>query len=63
MRTITMCKVDEEGRLYGEVFEDGEFYTIEPFHIRYKDLEQALLDRLDILQVEKQFEAEMESGQ
>lgn len=63
MRTVTICKLDTQGRLYGEILEDGTYYTIEAFERTGGDLEQALMDRLDVLLVEWQFEAEMESGQ
>lgn len=63
MRTVTICKLDKQGRLYGEILEDGTYYTIESFEHTGGDLEQALMDRLDVLLVEWQFEAEMESGQ
>lgn len=63
MRTITICKLDSNGNLYGEVLEDGIYYTLEPFEPKSKDLEQELLDRLDVLLVEMQFESEMEGGQ
>lgn len=63
MRTVTICKLDTQGRLYGEILEDGTYYTIEAFEPTGGDLEQALMDRLDVLLVEWQFEAEMESGQ
>lgn len=63
MRTVTICKLDTQGRLYGEILEDGTYYTIEAFERTGSDLEQALMDRLDVLLVEWQFEAEMEAGQ
>ena len=63
MRTVTICKLDTQGRLYGEILEDGTYYTIEAFEPTGGDLEQALMDRLDVLLVEWQFEAEMEAGQ
>lgn len=63
MRTVTICKLDTQGRLYGEILEDGTYYTIEAFEQTGGDLEQALMDRLDVLLVEWQFEAEMEAGQ
>ncbi|WP_288773785.1 hypothetical protein [uncultured Psychrobacter sp.] len=63
MRTVTICKLDTQGRLYGEILEDGTYYTIEAFENTGSDLEQALMDRLDVLLVEWQFEAEMEAGQ
>ena len=49
--------------MYGEILEDGTYYTIEAFENTGSDLEQALMDRLDVLLVEWQFEAEMEAGQ
>lgn len=60
MREITLCKLDSNGKLYGEVREDGMHYTVEAFEYSGSNLEQALLERLDILLVEAQFEAEME---
>lgn len=63
MRTVTICKLDTQGRLYGEILEDGTYYAIEAFEHTGGDLEQALMDRLDVLLVEWQFEAEMEGGQ
>ena len=52
MRTVTICKLDTQGRLYGEILEDGTYYTIEAFEHTGSDLEQALMDRLDVLLVE-----------
>lgn len=63
MRIVTICKLDTQGRLYGEILENGTYYTIEAFEHTGGDLEQALMDRLDVLLVEWQFEAEMEAGQ
>lgn len=62
MRTVTICKLDTQGRLYGEILENSTYYTIEAFEHAGDNLEQALLDRLDVLLVEAQFEAEMEAG-
>lgn len=60
MRDVVVITEYKEGKLSGEVQEDGVLYTIEPFDFDDKtDRVDALLDRLDMLLVEMQFESEM----
>ena len=59
MRTIIMIE-HKNGRLSGEILEDGKHWQVPPFDCNDNDPESALLERLDIVQVEAQFEAEME---
>lgn len=59
MRTITMIEI-KDGKLSGEVKEDGHYWQIMPFAYAGKqDKEVALLGRLDIMQIEEAFEIEM----
>lgn len=58
MKTITMIEL-KDGRLSGEILEDGKYWQIAPFDFDGKDQEAALLDRLDIVQIEAQLEADM----
>ena len=58
MRTITMQKI-EDGKLSGEILEDGKYWQIAPFEYDGKDQKAALMDRLDIVQIEAQMEAEL----
>lgn len=60
MRDVVVITEYKEGKLSGEVQEAGILYTIEPFDFDDKtDRVDALLDRLDMLLVEMQFESEM----
>ena len=58
MKTITMIEL-KDGRLSGEILEDGKYWQIAPFDFDGKDQEAALLDRLDIVQIEAQLEADI----
>lgn len=58
MKTITMIEL-KDGRLSGEILEDGKYWQIAPFDFDGKDQEAALLDRLDIVQIEAQMEKDM----
>lgn len=58
MKTITMIEL-KDGRLSGEILEDGKYWQIAPFDFDGKDQEAALMDRLDIVQIEAQLEADM----
>lgn len=58
MKTITMIEL-KDGRLSGEILEDGKYWQIAPFDFDGKDQEAALLERLDIVQIEAQLEADM----
>ena len=63
MKTITMIEL-KDGKLSGEILEDGKYWQIAPFDFDGKDQQAALLDRLDIVQIEEQLEADMAgSGQ
>lgn len=64
MRDVKVIAEYRNGKLSGEVSEGGILYTIEPFDFDDKsDREEALLDRLDVLLVEWQFEKEMGGSQ
>lgn len=58
MRTITMQTI-KDGKLSGEILEDGKYWQIAPFEYSGKHKETALLERLDIVQIEAQMEAEL----
>ena len=58
MRTITMIEL-KDGQLSGEILESGKYWQIAPFDYDGKDQEAALMDRLDIVQIEAQMEAEL----
>ena len=58
MRTITMIEL-KDGRLSGEILEGGKYWQIAAFEYSGKDQEAALMDRLDIVQIEAQMEAEL----
>lgn len=58
MRQITMIEL-KDGRLSGEILEDGKYWQIAPFEYDGKDQQAALLERLDIVQIEAQLEADM----
>ena len=58
MRTVTMQTI-KDGKLSGEILEDGKYWQIPPFEYKGKDQEAALMDRLDIVQIEAQMEAEL----
>lgn len=58
MRTITMQTI-KDGKLEGEILEGGKYWQIAPFDYDGKDQEAALMDRLDIVQIEAQMEAEL----
>lgn len=56
-----MCTEKQDGRLSGEVLEDGVYWQIPPFEWSGKGNKRVvLLERLDIIQVEAQFDADME---
>lgn len=61
MRVITMTEL-KDGKLSGEILEDGKYWQIAPFEYSGKDQEAALMDRLDIVQIEAAFESEMNGG-
>ena len=61
MRRITMIE-HKDGKLSGEILEDGKYWQIPPFEYSGKHKETALLERLDIVQVEAQLEAELGGG-
>ena len=58
MRTITMQTI-KDGKLSGEILEGGKYWQIAPFDYDGKDQEAALMDRLDIVQIEAQMEKDM----
>ena len=58
MRTITMQTI-KDGKLEGEILEDGKYWQVAPFDYDSKDQEAALMDRLDIVQIEAQMDAEL----
>lgn len=58
MRIITMQTI-KDGKLEGEILEDGKYWQIAPFDFDGKDQEAALLDRLDVVQIEAQLEADI----
>ena len=58
MRQITMQTI-KDGKLSGEILEDGKYWQIAPFDYDGKDQEAALMDRLDIVQIEAQVDAEL----
>ncbi len=61
MRQITMIE-HKDGKLSGEVLEDGKYWQIPAFEYSGKHKEAALLDRLDIVQIETQLEADITRG-
>ena len=61
MRQITMIE-HKDGRLSGEVLEDGKYWQIPAFEYSGQHNEAALLERLDIVQSEAQLEADMARG-
>lgn len=58
MRQITMIE-HKDGKLSGEVREDGKYWQIPAFEYNGKDQEAALMDRLDIVQIEAQMEKDI----
>ena len=58
MRAITMQAI-QDGKLSGEILEGGKYWQIAPFEYDGKDQEAALMDRLDIVQIEAQMDAEL----
>lgn len=58
MRQITMIE-HKDGKLSGEVLEDGTYWQIPAFEHSDQHKEAALLERLDIVQIEAQLEADM----
>lgn len=56
-RQITMIK-HKDGLLSGEINDDGKYWQIPAFEYGGKDNEAALLDRLDIVQIEAQMDLE-----
>ena len=61
MRQITMIE-HKDGKLSGEVKEDGTYWQIPAFEYSGQHKEAALLERLDIVQVEAQMEADIARG-
>ena len=61
MRQITMIE-HKDGKLSGEVKEDGKYWQIPAFEYSGKHKEAALLERLDIVQIEAQLEADIARG-
>ena len=61
MRQITMIE-HKDGKLSGEVKEDGTYWQIPAFEYSGQHKEAALLDRLGIVQVEAQLEADIARG-
>lgn len=57
MRAITMIK-HKDGLLSGEINEGGKYWQIAAFEYSGKDNKAALLDRLDIVQIEAQMDLE-----
>ncbi len=58
MRQITMIEL-KRGLLSGEIKEDSKYWQIEPFWYDKKtDRETALMERLDIVQIEAQMDLE-----
>lgn len=49
----------KDDKLSGEVLEDGKYWQIPAFEYSGKHKEAALLERLDIVQVEAQLEADI----
>ena len=62
MRQITML-TEKDGKLSGEVKEDGKYWQIPAFEYSGKHKEAALLERLDIVQIEAQLEADIARGE
>lgn len=59
MRTITMQTI-KDGKLEGEILEGGKYWQIAPFDYDGKQgKDAALMDRLDIVQIEAQMDAEL----
>ena len=58
MKSITMIK-HKDGLLSGEIKEDGKYWQIAAFEYDGKDNKAALLDRLNIVQIEAQMDFEM----
>ena len=61
MRQITMIE-HKDGKLSGEILEDGTYWQIPAFEYSGQHKETALLERLDIVQIEAQLEADMARG-
>ena len=61
MRQITMIE-HKDGKLSGEVKEGGAYWQIPAFEYSGQHKEAALLERLDIVQIEAQLEADIERG-
>lgn len=55
MREITML-THKNGKLSGEVKEDGKYWQIPAFEYSGQHKETALLERLDIVQIEAQLD-------
>ena len=63
MRTITMQTI-KDGKLSGEILEGGKYWQIAPFDYDSKQgRDAALMDRLDIVQIEAQMEKDMAGGE
>lgn len=62
MRQITMIE-HKDGKLSGEVLEDGKYWQIPAFEYSGQHKEAALLERLDIVQIEAQLEADIARGE
>ena len=58
MRQITMIE-HKDGKLSGEVLEDGKYWQIPAFEYSGNNKEAALLERLEIVQIEAQLEADI----
>ena len=61
MRQITMIE-HKDGKLSGEVLEDGTYWQIPAFEYSGQHKEAALLEILGIVQIEAQLEADIASG-
>ena len=63
-RVITMCTEKADGRLSGEVLEDGVYWQVPEFACSDSvNSRVAILERLDIIQVEAQLDTDMEREQ
>lgn len=58
MRQITMIE-HKDGKLSGEVLDDGKYWQIPAFEYNGQHKETALLERLDIVQIEAQLEVDI----
>lgn len=61
MRTTTVWEF-KDGKLSGEVLEDGKYWQVPPFDFNSKGcVTEALLERLKIVQIEAQMDLDMGS--